>query len=260
MKRRHIGIATGLLGNFMFGWGLYHLLGIGSCGGEYPPCPSSAWPYFVTVPVGMIVSILSIFAGGGFLFLTTFGSVGVASILRGINGGVGPEHDTTFAYVFGGFFLLPLLLPFLFVPWARRRARQAERLVAEGRKGIATVTAVRDTGLTVNNDPRVELTLSIEPEDGGAAFEASRKMIVSRLEIPRVGDRYDVSYDPEDRTRFELRPAAEPAPAAQPAAQEWVTELGMLNDLRLSGALSDEEFSRAKDRLLAGSPPAPVSG
>lgn len=267
MKRQHAGIAVGLLGNFMFGWGLYHVMGIGSCGGVHPECPSASWPYFVAMPAGIIVSICSIFVGGPIIFATTFATVGIASILRGINGGVGGDGDTTFPFVFGAFFLLPALLPILLIPFTRRSRRRAKRLMTEGRKATATVTAVSDTGVTINDDPRVELTLSIQPDDGGAAFEATRKLTVSRLEIPRPGDRYPVFYDPAEPARFQMGslPLAPlpPSPAAdatpQPTETEWVSELGRLNDLRLSGALTDEEFTRAKDRLLSGSPREPAA-
>ena len=281
MKPKPVGIVIGLVGNFLFGWGLYKLMGIGSCGGEYPPCPSTAWPYFIAVPLGFIISFVGIFAGGGgFAFMGIFTTVGIASIVRGINGGVGPEQDETFAFVFGGIFLLPLILPLAFVPFARRKARLAERLVAEGKKGIGTVTAVHDTNVTINNNPRVRVELSIRPEDGGQAFTGEKAMVVSRVDIPRVGDRYPVWYDPQDPSKFGIgtgvdstapadvralfAKATSPVPLPQPETTapgtDWVTELGRLNSLRMSGALSDEEFARVKDRLLAGSPPAPAGG
>ncbi len=265
MKRQRIGMAVGLLGNFMFGWGLYHLMGIGNCGGYYAPCPDSSWVYFLAMPVGIIVSILSIFVGGALIFLTTFATVGVASILRGINGGVGGDGDPTFPFVFGGLFLLPAVLPLVLavaaVPYLRRNARRKQGLVQTGARATATVTSVRDTGTTINNSPFVELSLSVQPDGGGAPFEINRKLTVSRLAIPRVGDHYPLWYDPRDPSRFRLGDLVQRAPhAATEPATGWVSELGRLNDLRLSGALTDEEFNRAKDRLLSGSPPAPAGG
>ena len=264
MKRQHVGIAVGLLGNFMFGWGLYHLMGIGSCGGPYPACPGSAWVYFVALPVGIIVSILSIFVGGGLIFLTTFGAVGVASILRGINGGVGGDGDTTFPFVFGGLFLLPVLLPLFFIPFGKRSKRRKAWLRAQGKKAVATVTAVDDTGVTVNQNPGVRLKLSIQPNNGEPAFEGEHLAVVSRVDVPRVGDRHPVWYDPRDTSKFDIGnkiQAAEPAPTPEPSERptDWVNELAKLNDLRLSGALTDEEFTKAKDRLLAGSPREPAA-
>ena len=272
MKRTAIGTGIVLTGNLMFGWGLYHLMGIGSCGGVYPECPSSSWPYFVALPVGILLSITGIFVGGLIGFVSLFATVGIASIWRGIDGGVGGEGDTTFAYVFGAFFLVPSVLPLLFIPFGKRRKERAERLRREGKKGVATVTAVEDTNVTINDDPRVLLRLSVQPNNADPAFEGEKALVVSRVDVPRVGDRYPVWYDPQDPSRFDLgnriqaaQPASSPSPSteAAPAAAhstDWVTELGRLNDLRLSGALTDEEFTRAKDRLLAGSPPAPAGG
>ena len=267
MKRQRIGIVTGLLGNLLFGWGLYHTMRIGTCGGIYAPCPSYGWIYIVAVPAGMIVSMISIFAGGLVIFATTFGTVGVASILVGINGGVGAEGDTTFPLVFGAIFLVPALLPLFFIPSARRQKKQGAQLRARGKKAVATVMAVEDTGGTVNENPHVRLKLSIVPNGAGGAFEGETAMVVSRVDVPRPGDRYPVWYDPQDTTKFEIgnkiqaaEPAAVPEPQAPERPTEWVSELGKLNDLRLSGALTDEEFNRAKDRLLAGSPPGPAGG
>lgn len=279
MKPKPAGLLLGLAGNLVLGWGIYNVLGTGSCGGEYPPCPASSAPHILALPLGMVTSMLAIFLGGGpVAFLGMFAAVGAASILRGANGG---EGDGTFALVFGAFFLLPVLLPLFLIPYGKRRARRAERLVAEGKRAIATVTAIEDTGVTINNNPRVRLTLSIQPEDGGPAFDGEKAMVVPRVDIPRVGDRYPVWYDPQDPTTFGIgtgvqadapadvralfvkagAPAPLPPPEPAPSgAKNWVTELGRLNDLRMSGALTDEEFARAKDKLLAGSPREPAAG
>ncbi len=302
MKPKPVGIVITLTGNLLFGWGLYNLMSIGSCGGYYAPCPSDSWPFFVAVPVGILLSMIAIFAGGGgFAFLGIFATVGITSILTGFEGGVGGEGSDggdVFAFVFGGFFLIPVLLPLLLIPLGRRKLRRAERLVEDGDRGVATVLAVHDTGVTVNGNPRVKLTLRIEPEDGSPAIQRHKTITASRVDIPRPGDAYPVWYDPKDpkatglgidvepaappgvRALFEKArraeaaqeirgtitpvpvPASPPAspPAPAPVAQDWVTELARLNDLRLAGALTDEEFTRAKEKLLAGSPPAPAGG
>ena len=60
------GVLIGLMGNAAIAWSLFHLLQIGSCGGAgVPACPADAWPYFVALPVGILVSVLGIFMGGG---------------------------------------------------------------------------------------------------------------------------------------------------------------------------------------------------
>jgi hypothetical protein len=71
------------------------------------------------------------------------------------------------------------------------------RMVLAGERAQATIATVRDTGVTVNADPRVELLLRVEPA-GAPPFEATRKVVVSRIDFPRAGDRLEVAYDPDD--------------------------------------------------------------
>src|SRR5919201_2967719 len=78
------------------------------------------------------------------------------------------------------------------------KRKQAEQLFETGAKGVGTVVQVQDTGMTVNDNPRVKMVFRVEPLDGGAAFDAQKTRTVSRVEIPRQGDRYPVWYDPSD--------------------------------------------------------------
>jgi hypothetical protein len=283
------GMLLGLLGNVAFGWGLYKLMGIGSCGGDYAPCPSEATPYFLAIPAGIIASVVATFIGGGvFAFTGIFATVGIASILRGFNGGV--DGDTTFPFVFGGCFAASALLPAFLLIFARGKAKNAMQLVATGKRGVATVVSVHDTGMTINDNPRVELTVTIAPEDGSPSFEGKKAMTVSRVAIPRAGDRYPVWYDAEDPSKFglgtevdatasaEIRalfakagrlpgvsipatataevvperlPDPTPSAPAPGMAQDWVEQLGKLNELRMAGALTDEQFEQAKLKLLS---------
>lgn len=80
---------------------------------------------------------------------------------------------------------------------------RAARLAATGAEGVATVLSVEDTGATMSNDPMVTLHVRIEPAAGGPpAFEANRTTFVSRVRIPRPGDRLPVFYDPADPTEW----------------------------------------------------------
>lgn len=271
------GLLVGLAGLAAFGWGLFNLIKIGSCGGDgAPPCPPGSWPYFLAVTGGLVAAIGSTFApGGGPVFLGIFLTVGIASLAAGLDGGT--AGDTTFPIVFGGLFLLVGLAPLLLLPLGARRMRRAKRLVTGGLTGIATVADVEDTGVTINDNPRVRVRLQVEPQRGGSPFEAHKTMTVSRVEIPRKGDRFPVWYDADDPDGLVLGTdvkadapadvralfakaghtvdgapaAAEPVAAAdgKPPAS-WVEELGALNDLRLKGVLTDEEFATAKARLL----------
>ena len=133
--------------------------------------------------------------------------------------------------------------------------------------------SVQDTGTTINDNPRVKMAFRIEPLDGGAPFDAEKKTTVSRVEIPRQGDRYPVWYDAQDPSTWAYATIADDngratmrqlfgeaaetfvgmnAPAAPPAAsgQDTAEQLTQLANLHQQGLLSDEEFAASKARLL----------
>jgi hypothetical protein len=57
------------------------------------------------------------------------------------------------------------------------------------------VIGLRDTGVTVDNDPRAEITISYTRLDG-TPVQATVTQVVPRLEVPRPGDPVTVWYDP----------------------------------------------------------------
>ena len=166
--------------------------------------------------------------------------------------------------------------------FGKKKREKAMNLMQTGSRGIGTVLNVQDTGMTMNDNPRVKMTFSVEPLDGSPVFEASKTTFVSRVEIPRTGDRYPVWYDPSDPStwayatihdetgRAQIRqmfgPKAEtitgigaapagapggvavatPAPAADP-----LDRLKKLDELRSMGVLTDAEFAAKKAELLA---------
>ncbi len=271
MKRHApLGLLLGLAGNFALGYALYRLLLLGGCGEPgQPPCPEGPGWAVVLLPAGIIVSIVSTFLGGGALaFLGTFLAVGVGSLAAAFR----TTHDEIrgFATLFGAVFAAVPLLLLLLGLWLRRGAkakrREAERLVTGGGKAVGTVLEVRDTGVTINEDPRVALKLRIEPTDGAPAFVGEKTITVSRVRIPRPGDRFPIWYDPAAPTRFGIgtdvspeappevralfeqaaaRPA-EPAPSGDPFEQ-----IERLHRLHASGAITDAEYEATKARLLA---------
>jgi Short C-terminal domain len=163
--------------------------------------------------------------------------------------------------------------------FGRGKKAKAQNLMATGRRGVGAVTDVRDTGMTVNDNPRVKMTFRIEPLDGSAPFEARKTSTVSRVAIPRTGERYPVWYDAADpeswiyvtatdengrqqiRTLFGAAaetmtgigdpPAAAATAASAPAASP-LDRLQQLNELRTAGALNDAEFEATKAQILAG--------
>jgi hypothetical protein len=166
--------------------------------------------------------------------------------------------------------------------FGKRKREQAESLVATGTKAVGVVLSVQDTGMSVNDNPRVRMTFRIEPLDGSPPFEAEKTKMVSRVQIPRAGDRYPVWFDradpslwayatvDNDQGRQSLRQmfgaAAEtftgvgdprmaaagptvviaPPPPADPAER-----LQKLTELRTAGLLTDAEFEEKKAQILA---------
>lgn len=125
-------------------------------------------------------------------------------------------------------------------------ARLAD-LVYAGRRAQGTVTKVVDTGMTVNHQPRLRVTVEVQPADG-PGFEVTRAMTVSRVAFPRVGDQVEVAYDAAEPNRFAFRPA--PAGAAAPDGDR-LAQLTRLAELRDRGLLTAAEVEAEKARILA---------
>jgi hypothetical protein len=117
-------------------------------------------------------------------------------------------------------------------------------ILTEGVQAQAVVLNVQDTGMTINDNPRVKLTLQVQPE-GQVPFEVEKKVTVSRVSIPSIGDQYVVRYDPSDTSKVEFDAAAVreanqavEAQVAQTAASQVPADL-MANGILGRGALVD---------------------
>jgi hypothetical protein len=167
------------------------------------------------------------------------------------------------------------------------KRKKAEALFANGSKGVGVLLSVQDTGVTMNDNPRVKMVFRVEPIDGSGAFEAQKTATVSRVQIPRPGDRYPVWYDPTDHDSFayatvatdegrdQIRAlfgaaadtitgvgdpsggasagaavATAPPPASAPASDP-IEQIKKLGELRSAGILTDAEFEEKKAQLLA---------
>ncbi|MBC6301333.1 hypothetical protein [Listeria booriae] len=65
----------------------------------------------------------------------------------------------------------------------------------------ATVTAIQDTGQLVNYDPMVILQLNVV-EPGREPYAYRMQTLVSKLQIPRVGDVIRLGANPADASQF----------------------------------------------------------
>jgi hypothetical protein len=68
-----------------------------------------------------------------------------------------------------------------------------------GRVGSATVMAIRDTGVTINDNPQAELDLSVAL-DGSAPYPVTHRQVISRIAIGgfQPGATVPVRVDPQD--------------------------------------------------------------
>ncbi|PKN35665.1 MAG: hypothetical protein CVU61_02250 [Deltaproteobacteria bacterium HGW-Deltaproteobacteria-19] len=99
--------------------------------------------------------------------------------------------------IFLGVVLVSLLVFYLNARFMLKRDPEQERRLINGTVAKAEVLAIEDTGLTMNNDPMVALTLHVKPEYG-SSFQVKANTLVSRVSIPRPGDVINVRFDPEN--------------------------------------------------------------
>jgi hypothetical protein len=78
-----------------------------------------------------------------------------------------------------------------------------KKILENGAQGEAVVINIADTGMTINDNPRVKLTLQVQPENG-TPFQVTKKQTVSRVAIPTVGTRFFVRYDPANPEDLEF--------------------------------------------------------
>lgn len=158
--------------------------------------------------------------------------------------------------------------------FGKKKREQAMNLFETGSKGIGVLLNVHDTGMTMNDNPRIKMTFRIEPIDGSAPFEAEKTKTVSRVEIPRAGDRFPIWYDPNDLTSWayatidneqgrqqirqmfgdkaeQITGVGDPAAAVAVAPPDPLDRLKKLDELRTAGVLTDTEFAEKKAALLA---------
>ena len=80
--------------------------------------------------------------------------------------------------------------------------KMAQVMSMTGVDAEAEVLGVEDTGMMINTNPVVRLKLKVTPAAGGAAFETTGDSVVSKIGIPRIGDRIRLKYDPADPSQI----------------------------------------------------------
>jgi hypothetical protein len=101
---------------------------------------------------------------------------------------------------------------------ARRSAADADRIASTGLAGTATITGLTQTGMSLNDQPQVEMELLVSIP-GRAPYAATRKEFVPLILLGRLssGLPLAVKVDPADPQRLIIdwsAPASVPAPAS----------------------------------------------
>lgn len=70
-----------------------------------------------------------------------------------------------------------------------------------GVPATAEVLSIEDTGKLINYDPIVRLKLAVQPAYG-TPFETTAEVMVSKIAIPRAGDKINIKYNPVNNTEI----------------------------------------------------------
>lgn len=83
---------------------------------------------------------------------------------------------------------------------------EAKRIRRVGQSAEALVLSIRDTGMTVNDNPIVAFRLEVRPPTG-QPYEVETRGLVGRLDVPQVqpGAVLPVAIDPKDPLKVALR-------------------------------------------------------
>ncbi len=81
--------------------------------------------------------------------------------------------------------------------------KNGNMLAMTGVEGSAEVVAIEDTGMLINMNPVVKLTLKVTPSVPGLApFEAVGQTAVSKIAIPRKGETVKIKYNVANPSEF----------------------------------------------------------
>ena len=258
--------------------GIYHLVRTGSCGSTRTyvssrPCPPGTAGHILGLIGGIFgaIAAVGIYAargrrGGGaatiglglilwcLVFVTIPASMLVASYGPANNHNSGARLTSI---ILAAVFIPMGLAPLAFAFRGRKKQTKMLQLASQGKRCPGVVESVKDTNVTINNNPRVHITVRAEPP-GEPPFTIEKTATVSRVRVPRPGDRCVVFYDPANREEsngitFDPVPGFEQPPAVASAAdgdEDALEKIEKLAELRDRGILTPEEFEAQKKRLL----------
>lgn len=150
-----------------------------------------------------------------------------------------------------------------YAAWFYSRLVRSDDLQHNGIPATGTVLEVKKPvmNMIINSVYiRRTMTLRIERSDGTPAYEAKYSGTFMLGEIPGPGDVFNLRVDPRDPMHFETTEDAPSSASPTPPAPTWVPpndptiaeQLAQLEEMHRRGALTDEEFAAAKQRVLRG--------
>jgi hypothetical protein len=304
-RRTLIGLAICGVSVVAFDWGLYKLVRTGSCGtNEYgvvgPPCPPETALHIMAVIASVFLALvgMGIYAMrgdggrqargglGAVMWMLLWVSISGAIALAAFGPAAGDDNGAKGVAVILALVFVPIgLAPIPFMIRGQKKQEQAMWLMANGKRCYGEVVSVHDTGITINDNPHIRMVIRAEPP-GEAPFDIEKRATVSRVSIPRPGDRCVVFYDPANRQgrngiTFDPVPGMPldgrraPSPAPMPSTTPVTTtpstgpdytlayarpgeaddedpfaKIERLGELRDKGLISQAEFDDQKRRLL----------
>lgn len=119
--------------------------------------------------------------------------------------------------------------------------------IKNGITAQARVMKVRDTGVSINDNPQVGLLLHVTPSMS-AAFDVEAKTIVSRLNAALVqpGITADIKYDPQNPKRLQIL-NLNVEEIGSGSAESRLEELKTLLDRRL---ITEDEYNKKREQII----------
>jgi len=96
------------------------------------------------------------------------------------------------------FLVIPLAVSFGILSWIMVKRKRIAELVATGKQGTAVVLEISDTGVTINDDPRIKLLLEIHIPNY-QPYQARKTVTLPLIYLPQVqtGATINILADPE---------------------------------------------------------------
>jgi len=105
--------------------------------------------------------------------------------------------------------LVATIGPFILIFWLLKKQQEKkaaeQKLLETGERATATVLALEETGMLINNQPLVNVKLQVQRQ-GQAPYEHTHQMVLSMLTIPQVqpGTLVNVRVDPANPRRVAI--------------------------------------------------------